>query len=299
MKKRNIKMIATLTIIASLSVNTITLHAASTSSNKKASLKLVRTLIKNNNNSKANTVFLPQTKEAAVTLWAEALKQRNGVFRFAVLDNSLKSAEYQKYSDMYWTIGFSSPWIIDYKINQKNKIDDKTYEYEINYTMTDSTRASYSAHESLTIKQLGTHWVVTKHDNYDYFPDNSTENVGSKFQAVQLPSESKLLPTDKESIVTLWAEALKQRNGSFRFAILDSDLRSKEYKYYNEMNWIIGASSHHILNYKINELKKIDNETSEYKINYTLTDSTKALYYTSENITVKANGTRWFVTKHD
>ncbi len=304
MKIRNTKLIVTLALAATLSSGVITTHAASISSdawgltNPKQALTL--SIGNNSNISKVQNIFLPKDKQAAVTLWAEALKERNGAFRYAILNTDLKNQEYNKYNKMNWVIGGSSPWILSYKINEKNKIDDKTSEYEINYTMTDSNKDSYNCHEIITVKQLGSNWFVTKHDNYEYFPDNLTENTGSKFSKVQLPSsKSDLLPRDKENTVNLWAEALKERNGAFRYAILNNDLKNQEYEKYNNMNWVIGGSSPKVISYKINEKNKIDDKTSEYKIEYTLIDSTKTLYYANENITVKTLGTDWFVTKHD
>ncbi len=116
-------------------------------------------------------VFIPKTKEDTVNLWAEALKERNGAFRYAILSNDLKRTEYEKYNEMNWVIGVSSPWVVNYQINKKNKIDDKTYKYEIQYTMTDSTKTLYTSYENIVVTQLGNQWVVINHDNYDYLPE--------------------------------------------------------------------------------------------------------------------------------
>lgn len=180
MKIRNTKLIVTLALAATLSSGVITTHAASISSdawgltNPKQALTL--SISNNSNISKVQNIFLPKDKQAAVTLWAEALKERNGAFRYAILNNDLKNQEYEKYNKMNWVIGGSSPKVISYKINEKNKIDDKTSEYKIEYTLIDSTKTLYYANENITVKTLGSDWFVTKHDNYDYLPD-VTENV--------------------------------------------------------------------------------------------------------------------------
>lgn len=294
MIKRNVKTITTLALAAVLSTGMVTVTHADGVSNSINIAKSQQALKSSSN------VLLPKDKKEAVTLWAEALKQRNGAFRYAILNNDLKKQEYKKYSEMNWVIGGSSPWVLSYEIKEKNKKDDKTFEYEIKYTMTDSSKTSYSAYEDVTVTQLGQNWLVTKHDAYDYLPDNIIENNGSKFSKVQTKElESAVLPRDKESTVNLWAEALKERNGAFRYAVLNNDLKKQEYEKYNKMNWVIGGSSPKVVSYKINETNKIDDKNYEYKISYTLTDSTKALYHAEENIVVTELGQNCFVTKHD
>ncbi|WP_232035733.1 hypothetical protein [Methylomusa anaerophila] len=113
----------------------------------------------------------PRDKHQAVMIWAEALKQRNGAFRYAILTNELKEQEYEKYHSMHWVIGGSSPHVVSYSINELNKIDDETYEYEIQYVMTDSTKALYDSQENITVKKLGQLWFVIKHENYEYLPE--------------------------------------------------------------------------------------------------------------------------------
>lgn len=300
MKNINIKIISALALLTSLSTGVITAHAAEISNNKTVTITQQTFAANTAQALNSESVLLPKNKEAAVKLWAEALMKRNGAFRYAILTNDLKNQEYEKYSEMNWVIGVSSPWVVSYKISEKNKIDAKTSEYEIDYIMTDSSKDSYNAHETLTVTQLGQSCFVTKHDNYDYIPDNIISNTGSKFSKVQTRSlKSNLLPRDKENTVNLWAQALKERNGAFRYAILTNDLKNEEYQKYSEMNWVIGGSSPKVVSYKINEKNKVDDKTSEYEINYTLTDSTKALYYAKENITVVQLGQNCFITKHD
>ncbi|WP_175559998.1 M56 family metallopeptidase [Clostridium uliginosum] len=250
-------------------------------------------------NLQSQKAFLQKDKEDTVKLWAEALGTRDGSFRYAILSNDLKQTEYEKYSEMNWVVGGSSPWVVSYKINEKNKIDDKTYEYEIEYSMSDSTKTLYNSHENVTVQEIGGNWFVINHDDYDYLPE-VTESNDSKFSTVQPRlAENSLLTDDKQCAAKLWAEALKERNGSFRYSILSNDLKQTEYEKYSKMNWIIGGSSPWILNYKINEKNKIDDKTYEYEIEYSMTDSTKAIYISYENITVQKNFGNWFVINHD
>lgn len=249
---------------------------------------------------KAENVLFPKTSSDAVTLWAEALSQRSGAFRYAILTNDLKKQEYKSYAESNWVIGVSSPWILNYTISEKSKIDDKTYEYTIEYILSDSTKALYNASENLTVTKLNSEWYVTKHEDSNYLPENLDIKGNSKFSKFQdRLSNDDLLPRDKESTVKLWAEALNERNGAFRYAILDKTLKNSEYDKYDKMIWVIGGSSPKVVSYKITEKNRIDDKTSEYGIDYTLTDSTKMVYYAHEDITIANSGSRWYVTKHD
>ncbi|MCI1959721.1 MAG: hypothetical protein LKJ25_08900 [Clostridia bacterium] len=241
---------------------------------------------------------LTQDKIETVNLWAESLRQRNGAFRFALLSDELKAKEYDKYNEMYWVIGGSSPWVVSYTVHKKNKVDSDTYVYQINYTMTDSTKAMYSSIENITVKKFGNSWRVVAHDNYDYLPD-ITEDTAHPFSEVQLNIKNDLVTKEKEGAVALWAEALKQRDGSFRFAILSNELKSQDYEKYKDMNWSLGGSSPWVTGYSFTEKNKIDDNTYVYQIDYTLTDSTQTMYNSHENITVQKFGDNWIVVNHD
>lgn len=174
MKRKNIKIVSTLTLIVSLNTGIITTHAADMHNDENITNNqqvFTTSTVYANQVINSKNVFLPKNKESAVTLWAEALKQRSGAFRYAILTNDLKDQEYKKYSEENWVIGGSSPKIVSYKINEKNKIDGKTSEYEINYTLIDSTKTLYHSKENINITQLGEICFVTKHDNYEYLPE--------------------------------------------------------------------------------------------------------------------------------
>lgn len=103
--------------------------------------------------------------------WAESLKQRNGALRYSLLSDTLKMQQYIKFKELNWVIGVSSPWVISYKVNKKSKINDKTYQYQINYILTDSTGLKYLGQENITIKKSGFKWHVIKSDNYTGIPN--------------------------------------------------------------------------------------------------------------------------------
>jgi bla regulator protein BlaR1 len=295
-KKAVYKNIITAIIITAVAVSSASGVSSLVSADKSPAKEIV------NNNSKtfqAESDLLFKDRTATVNLWAEALKQRNGSFRYAVLSNELKAKEYKTYNDMYWVIGVSSPWVVGYTTSQVAKIDNNTYKYKINYVMTDSTRAKYNASEIITVKKIGQEWFVIQYENYGYVPDAKVSKE-QKYSKVQ-PSmaNSTLISRDKLGTATLWAEALKQRNGSFRYAVLTRKLKTQEYRNYSSNNWVIGGSSPWVVSYTINEKSKINNETYKYEIDYTLTDSTKAIYNAREEITVNNSATNWYVIKHD
>lgn len=303
MKKRNIKIITALAIVASLSTGVIAVHAETIADNSVQSVATQEpTNVSNIDSQKAinsKSLFLPKDAETAVKLWAEGLKIRDASFRYAILSEDLKKQEYENFKNINWVIGGSSPWVLNYEVTQTNKVDDETYEYRIDYTLSDSTKTAYSAHENITVKKGGDNWFVTKYDNYGYMPD-VTENTDLKFTEVKKKEiDNALVPRDKESIVKLWAEALKERNGAFRYAVLTKDLKDQEYDKYANMKWVIGGSSPKVVSYEISEKNKIDDKTSEYEIKYTLTDSTKAIYYATETLTVSGTDIRANVIKHD
>ncbi len=109
----------------------------------------------------------PNNKLSAATLYAESAKTRNGALRYAILSPELRQKQYQKYKELNWVLGVSSPWVESYKIKEA-KSSDSAYNYEIDYILTDSTKTKYSAKESITIKKTTVNgadkWLVIKSD---------------------------------------------------------------------------------------------------------------------------------------
>lgn len=303
MKKSSTKIITAMAIAASLSTGVLSVNAETIGDNSAQNIASQAIInIASEDDSKvaaSQSLLLPKDAETAAKLWAEGLKIRDASFRYALLSEDLKKQEYENYKNINWVIGGSSPWVLSYEVKQGNKIDEDTYEYSINYTLSDSTKTAYTAGENITIKKYGNTFFIIKHDNYDYLPA-VTEDTNLKFTEVKKKEIDKaLVPRDKESIVKLWAEALKERNGAFRYAVLSNDLKNQEFDKYRDMKWVIGGSSPQIESYEINEKNKIDDKASEYEIKYTLTDSTKAVYYAVETLTVSGTDIKANVIKHD
>ena len=117
------------------------------------------------------TQMYQNSADQTAAKWAESLKQRNGALRYSLLSNTLKIQQYSKFKELNWVIGVSSPWVISYKINKESKINDKTYQYQIIYILTDSTGLRYLGQENITIKKAGLNWHVIKSDNYTGIPN--------------------------------------------------------------------------------------------------------------------------------
>lgn len=243
-----------------------------------------------------DTPIVASGKDAAID-WADSLAQRNGAFRFALLSDDLKRKEYPERIQNGWVIGFSSPWVTGFAVREDGQTETGT-NYVIDYTLSDSTRAKYAGSETITVKQAGPTWQVVKHEALDFGYPKVTEVPGSLFPQVQLPPAALLPNRTGLGTASLWAEALKERNGAYRFAVLDLDLKKAEGDAYQKMNWVIGGSSPWVVDYTVTPMSP-ENDTAQYRIDYQLTDSTRAVYHSSETITLKNNGGIWVVTKHD
>ena len=242
---------------------------------------------------------MPVTGKDAALYWANTLAHRDGAARFAILSNDLKSKEYKNYKELNWSLGGSSPWVTSYSVKENGTTKEGT-EFIINYFFGDSTCAKYTGTETVTVKQSGENWFVVQHkgtDDYGY-PELS-DCKESYDEETFPPALSSILPTKTANgTASLWAEGLKARNGAYRFACLSSDLQNKEYDEYQKKNWLIGTSSPWVTGYTLTSVKSTAND-AQYKINYTLTDSTGKVYKNNESITLKNIGGAWYVTKHD
>lgn len=243
-----------------------------------------------------DTPIIASGKDAAVA-WADSLAQRNGAFRFALLSDELKKKEYPDHIQNGWIIGYSSPWVTGFAVREDGQSAAGT-NYVINYTLSDSTRAKYAGSETITVKQAGPTWQVVQHEALEYGYPKVTEVPGSLYPQVQMPPATVLSNGTSLGTASLWAEALKERNGAFRFAVLDPNLKKTEGAAYQKMNWVIGGSSPWVVDYTVTPMSP-ENDTAQYRIAYQLTDSTGAVYHSTETITLKTNGGNWVVTTHD
>ena len=60
----------------------------------------------------------PIRAEDAVKMYAEAVKMRNGMVQYALLDQALREEKYEEFKNLGFVTGTSSPWVESYEINK-------------------------------------------------------------------------------------------------------------------------------------------------------------------------------------
>lgn len=103
----------------------------------------------------------PKDPLTAVTRWADGVKERNGALQYAVLSPALRKAYGSDFESLHWVTGTSSPWVKEYQIAEKGKLDSNTYLYEVSFTWTDSTGSTSTENEQLTVKNFDGIWLIS------------------------------------------------------------------------------------------------------------------------------------------
>ena len=105
-------------------------------------------------NSVSGEVALGETQDGytVASQWAEALKERDGKARYALLSADAKAPYYEALTEQNgteypWTIGVSSPWVVDYEI----ALDGA--EAVITYRTETSDRETYIYQEALKLTE--------------------------------------------------------------------------------------------------------------------------------------------------
>jgi hypothetical protein len=60
-----------------------------------------------------------------------------------------------------WVTGFSSPWIVDYKIVEEN-INESTFSYKITFKAVTSAPGTYTWHAAITVSKEDNKWRIIK-----------------------------------------------------------------------------------------------------------------------------------------
>lgn len=242
---------------------------------------------------------MPATGKDAAEYWADTLAQRDGAARFAILSDDLKKMEYQDYKASNWVIGYSSPWVVSYTVRQEDETDAGT-EYRIDYLFSDSTRSKYEGSETITVRQSGENWVVDRHENLENgFPDLSDSK--GRFEGIQgAPASAELPIRTAQGTAELWAEALKARNGAYRFACLSSGLQNSEADFFQKQSWVIGTSGVSVTGYSVTPVSQTP-DSAQYRIQYQMADSSGKISQSMESITLKKeeNTDFWEVTQYE
>lgn len=104
------------------------------------------------------------TSDAAIQVWVEGMKSRNGAMQYSVMDAKLKK-EYVKQLEQYnqyWVTGMSSPWIYSYKITGKTKIGSAQYRYQLLLSTITSAGPAGDYKAEVVVDQNGDFWQITK-----------------------------------------------------------------------------------------------------------------------------------------
>ena len=104
--------------------------------------------------------YEPKTPDEVAELWAKGIKERNGVFQYAVLNKALK----EKFKELIekrgsWVTGFSSPWVENYKITNE-KVNQSTWEYKVVFKAVTSASETYIWNATLIISKEDNKWRI-------------------------------------------------------------------------------------------------------------------------------------------
>ncbi|MCL6443871.1 MAG: hypothetical protein K6T83_10525 [Alicyclobacillus sp.] len=103
----------------------------------------------------------PTSPQEAADTWAKAIKLRNGALQYAIMIPALQKKLKHIYQENNWITGVSSPWVTNYTIKEISASKDGQRHFEIKYSLTDSTKASYTVTESLAVEKSGDNWFVS------------------------------------------------------------------------------------------------------------------------------------------
>ena len=209
-------------------------------------------------------------------VWANALKTRDGKPRYEMMSNEAKEKFKKQQILLYgdgknwnYTIGASSPWVVDYEI----KIEGMTA--TITYLTQTSAPAYFNTKEAVTFVMENGKFIVKDYETV--FENRSVDS--SKVKTVA-------------NLAEVWANALKTRNGKPRYEMMSNEAKEKFKKqqillYGDGKNWnyTIGASSPWVVDYEI----EIEGMTAT--ITYLTQTSDATFYNTKEVVTfTMANG---------
>lgn len=104
--------------------------------------------------------YEPKTPDEAAEFWARGVKERNGVFQYAVLNKGLQEQFKKKAEENgSWVTGFSSPWVESYKVTKK-KVNESTWEYKIVFKAVTSAPETYNWNATLIIGKEDDKWRI-------------------------------------------------------------------------------------------------------------------------------------------
>ncbi len=116
------------------------------------------------------------TSEHAANLWAKGIQTRNGYLQYYVSCEEMKNEfkkELSKAQRTSWVTGYSSPWVSNYDIVDKEKVNPLTYKFTITFDWATSIGPKNSTESTITITKRNTKWCVSDIE----WGDNMKERV--------------------------------------------------------------------------------------------------------------------------
>lgn len=104
------------------------------------------------------------TPEQSVNLWAKGIQTRNGYLQYSVLCEEMKNEfkkELSKAQRTSWVTGGSSPWVSNYNIVGKEKVNPLTYRFTIHFNWATSMGPMDSTESTITITYRNNKWCVS------------------------------------------------------------------------------------------------------------------------------------------
>ncbi|PWK15700.1 copper amine oxidase N-terminal domain-containing protein [Tumebacillus permanentifrigoris] len=109
--------------------------------------------------------------------------------------------------------------------------------------------------------------------------------------------ERALAAGSPEVAAQTWAHGVKERNGAEQYAVLSPELRAKMKDEFAQAYWVTGTSSPAVESYQLTHEKRIDDNTYTYNIEFSYATSTGPAGQEVRAVTVKREGTHWFLTQ--
>lgn len=104
------------------------------------------------------------TPQAAIQVWVDGMKSRNGAMQYSVMDEKLKK-EYLKQLEQYnqyWVTGVSSPWIESYQIINQTQLGNEQYLFQLTLSTATSTGFAGAYKAQVTVNRNDGFWQITK-----------------------------------------------------------------------------------------------------------------------------------------
>ncbi len=99
---------------------------------------------------------LPLSADEAINMYAEAIKNRNGVVQYGLLTGKLKKEKYFDFADAYFVTGVSSPWVDSYEIRNTG-VDTYAIDFVYKTSVPDE---SFLETLNLTVENTDEFWRI-------------------------------------------------------------------------------------------------------------------------------------------